>query len=733
MIEEPNVVLFVSTYPPRECGIATFTQDISSAVEKKFYPHLVSKILAMNSNSVNIYNYPKKEIYQLSDSERKSYKKLAQKINEDPSIKIVVVQHEFGIFGGHFGEYLLDLLKNIDKPKILNFHSILPKPEPKRKNLLKNLAENVDEFLVMTQAGVEILRKTYEIKIPIRVIPHGIPTVEYESQKKAKEDLGFAGKIILSSFGMMSINKGYEYVIEALPEVVKKYPNLLYIIVGATHPNVRKHEGERYRNFLARKVKERELQRNVKFYNKYVPLDEIIHYLKATDIYICSSLTPEQITSGTLAYAMGCGRAAISTPFLHAKDLITPDRGRLTSGFKDSEGFKNALLELLSNKEKIKNMEETAYEFTRHMTWPNVALAYGETIKKYLPIPETFFEVLPEINIEHIKKMTDDFGIIQFARYASPNPNSGYTLDDNSRALEVVSQLYTKTQDPKYINLARIYLNYLNHVQDRSGRFLNFVSRFRKINLKSLEEEAHARAVQALGILISLQTIPKEIKKQAEELFFRSLPVSIKIESPRPAASIIKGLYHYNKEFYSESTINKIDKLAETLISIYDHNVEQGWEWFEKELTYANSKLPEALLYAYMTTRKNRYIEIASQSLRFLMSKTFEDNMFIPIGQNGWYKKGKERPYYDQQPIEVDSMVSTLALAYKLTRNPIYEKKALIAFQWFLGRNTLKQVIYNEKTGGCLDGLDEQNANLNQGAESTLAYLNARLVMGDLI
>src|SRR3989338_5324599 len=509
MIEEPNVVLFVSTYPPRECGIATFTQDISSAVEKKFYPHLVSKILAMNSNSVNIYNYPKKVIYQLSDSERKSYKKLAQKINEDPSIKIVVVQHEFGIFGGHFGEYLLDLLKNIDKPKILNFHSILPKPEPKRKNLLKNLAENVDEFLVMTQAGVEILRKTYEIKIPIRVIPHGIPAVEYESQKKAKEDLGFVGKIILSSFGMMSINKGYEYVIEALPEVVKKY-------------------------------------------NKYIPLDEIVHYLKATDVYISSSLTPEQITSGTLAYAMGCGRAAISTPFLHAKDLITPDRGRLTSGFKDSEGFKNALLELLSNKEKIKNMEETAYEFTRHMTWPNVALAYGETIKKYLPIPETFFEVLPEINIEHIKKMTDDFGIIQFARYASPNPNSGYTLDDNSRALEVVSQLYTKTQDPKYINLARIYLNYLNHVQDRSGRFLNFVSRFRKINLKSWEEEAHARAVQALGILISLQAIPKEIKKQAEELFFRSLPVSIKIESPRPAASIIKGLYHYNKEFYSE-------------------------------------------------------------------------------------------------------------------------------------------------------------------------------------
>lgn len=730
---DKNIILFVGSYPPRECGIATFTKDLTDAIDKKFNPYATTKILAMNNNGVNIYNYPKKVIYQLSDTERKDYVKIAEEINKNKSIKLISIQHEFGIFGGELGKYLVDFLKTLKKPKTITFHSILPNPDKERLKVVRDIAENVNEIVVMTQKGVEILQNEYQIKTPIKVIFHGIPTTSFETQRRLKKQLGLQDKIILSSFGMINSGKGYEYVIESLPKVVKKYPNLVYLIIGATHPIIRRNEGEAYRNLLGEKIKELHLENNVKFYNKYTTLKEIIGYLKATDIYISSTLTPEQITSGTLAYALGCGRASISTPFLHAQDLLKANRGILIKEFKNPKLFESAILNLLDDDKYLSEIEQNAYAYTRQMTWPNVAISYGDTIKKYIEMPEICFEQLPRINTKHIRRMTDDFGMIQFANYIHPDLDSGYTLDDNARALIVAARLYQKSRDKNSIKLMRTYLNYIKYVQDYEGKLYNIVLKDKKIDKNSFSEEAHARAINALGYLISIQSIPKDLKESAKKILINAIDEAKKFTEPRAISSTLTGLYYFNKEDYSENNVKSVKYFADKLIDYYNINSTTDWKWFENKLTYANSKMPEALFHAYMVTQDKNYLDIAKESINFLTSVTFKDNIFIPIGQAGWYKKEGVRAYYDQQPLDASSMVQTLTLAYKITKNLDYENKMLSAFQWFLGKNTLNQVVYNEQTGGCHDGIGENNINLNQGAESTLAYLTARLTVGELI
>jgi glycosyltransferase involved in cell wall biosynthesis len=733
---DQDIFLFVGTYPPRECGIATFTQDLTDAVDKKFSPYMKTKILAMNNNGVNVYNYPEKVMYQLSDSDRPSYISLAQKINKNKQIKIVCIQHEFGIFGSDLeerpGEYLIDFLKALNKPKILTLHSILPEPDLPKKETLHEVSKHVDEIVVMTQKGVEILKETYNVKTPIKIIPHGIPTVSFEKQSRAKKKLGYQGKLLLSSFGMINSGKGYEYVIKSLPEIVKKYPNLIYLMVGATHPVVRRNEGESYRNKLDKLVKSLNLQKHVKFYNKYTTMDEIIQFLKATDVFICSNLTPEQITSGVLSYATGTGRASIATPFLHAKDLLKEDRGVLTQDFRNPGSYTKAILSLLQDSKKVRDIEKNIYEYTRHMTWPNVAISYGEAIKEFVNIPEVCFETLPEIKVNHIKRLTDEFGMVQFAKYTSPNKNSGYTLDDNARALIVAAKLYSKDRKDLYLSLTNTYLQYIGYVQNGGGKFHDFVSKDKKINKNSWSEEAHGRAIQALGFITSLISLPKETKMEAERLMIKGIPACNNIHSPRALSSVISGLYHYNKENYSGKAVSLMKKFSDRILDLYKHNSSQDWQWFESELTYANSKICEALLLSHMATQKPEYLNVSLKTLNFLIEKTFEDNIFIPIGQDGWYKKGSKRAYYDQQPIDVSSMVQTLVLANKLTQNSSYSTKALSAFNWFLGKNSLKQVVYNESSGGCCDGLDRSGINQNQGAESTLAYLSARLTIEEL-
>jgi glycosyltransferase involved in cell wall biosynthesis len=727
--KKQSYVLYVGTFPPRECGIATFTRDLTSAVDKSSLA-FQSKILAMNRNGVNVYNYPKKVIFQITDDEIKDYVEVAKKINKMNSIKLVNIQHEFGIFGGEYGDYIIPFIEILNKPIIINFHSVIPDPEDKLKETVRSIANKVDCITVMTQKGVNILRKQYGIKTKIRLIPHGIPNVKYNSNIKTKSVLGYKDKILLSSFGLMSNGKGYEYVIDALPKVVEKFPNLLYLIVGETHPVVRKKEGEKYRTFLEKKIKKLGLQNNVKFYNKYLTLNEIIKYLRATDVYICSSQNPNQITSGTLVYAMGCGKPVISTPFLHAKDLFNKKRGILTR-FNSNKSFEKALLNILSDKNKIKNMGKECYYYTRHMTWPNVAIAHKKLFDSLVINAKDSKITHPEIKLNHLLRLTDDFGVIQFSNYTKPDPSSGYTLDDNSRAMITAAMHYNKFRDISSLKLIKKYLNFIKYVQQKDGRFYNYVDSKKRINLDIWADDPHGRALWALGYITSLDCLPKEIRNTAKILFKKSVNVTKSIKSPRAIAYSINGLYFFNKRFPSKLNIEKIDSLASWLVSLFNSCSTKDWKWFEDILSYSNSKLPESMFYAYLATRKKKYLDIAESSLEFLRLATLEKGVFTPIGNRGWFSKGGNKSHFDQQPVDTGSMVHTCILAHEINNKNGYKKDAINTFNWFLGNNALKQIVYDEYTGGCRDGVGKSSINLNQGAESTIAYLMSRLALYD--
>ncbi|MCK4588949.1 MAG: glycosyltransferase [Nanoarchaeota archaeon] len=719
-------ILYLGTYPPRECGIATFTRDLTAALDKKSPSSIKTKICAMNKNSVNIYNYPEEIIFQIDDSNIQNYIDTAKKINQTEAIKLINIQHEFGIFGGEYGSYLIPFLEIIDKPIIITLHSLIPNPNKRLKQVVQSLAQNAVCLVVMTNKGIEILRNDYGVNTKIVVVPHGIPTVPFNHIIKEKKKLGYENKIILTSFGLISSGKGYEYVIDALPEVVKKFPNVLYLILGETHPIVRKKEGEKYHNFLEKKIKKLGLQNNVKFYNKYLTLDEILKYLGATDIYISSGLDPNQITSGTLVYAMGCGRAVVSTPFLHAQDIVNHERGLLT-GFNNPQSFADAIIKILSDPSLKETMERNAYVYTRRMTWPNVALSYLDLFNKHIEMAGE--HELPEIKLSHLVTLTDDFGLIQFANQEIPDLMSGYTLDDNARAMIVCCLHYNMFKEKTQLKLIRTYLNFMEYVQQKDGRLYNFVDHNREINVKHWSDDAYGRALWALGYLISIPSIPSELKERAEEIFTKAVRTAEEIKSPRAAAFIIIGFYFHNQVQLSTENILSIKKLADHLVSIYHDASSEEWLWFEEYLTYSNSKLPEALFYAYLATHDKKYLDIAQITLNFLDSITFEKDRFNPIGQNGWYVKNGHRAHFDQQPIDVASMVQTLMLAYRITKKDEYSEKAMTAFQWFLGNNSLQQMVYDEFTGGCHDGLGEFSINLNKGAESTVSYLMARLTI----
>jgi len=725
--KDGSVILFMSSYPPRECGIATFTKDITDSFHKKFSPAVRSEIIALNKNGSKIYNYPGNVKYQINDNDIEDFIFLAKNVNKDKGVKGVCIQHEFGLFGGEYGDNLLAFLELLEKPTIINFHSVLPNPDEKLKKVVNAISKKVRAIIVMNKIAVEILKNDYDVKCLIDVIPHGIPNVLFENQDKEKRSLGYTGKKIISSFGLMSSGKGYEYVIDSLPALIKKYPNLLYLIIGETHPVVRKNEGEEYRKFLEKKVEDLGLKNNVKFYNKFLSLPEIIKYLKATDIYISSGLNPNQITSGTVAYAMGCGRVVVSTPFLHAKDCLDDDVGRLVE-FNNPGSFTKAINEIFGNKENKKRLEVNSYNKTRHMTWENVALAYGRLFSKILKMPDS--RKIPPVNLKHLYRLTDKFGIIQFANQHNPDKMSGYTLDDNARALLVSSLHYSKFMEFKTLKKMKIYLDFLDYVQDNKGKMLNCVDENRKIDHSFWSEDAQGRGIWACGFMLNSEYVPNDFKMIAKNIINKSLAIILQMQSPRAIAFSLIGLC-YAQESRILDNVEVIKKLANWLVSAYHANKKEEWHWFEPYLTYSNSKLPESLFHAYLLTGDEEYRKVAEESISFLIKHTFNQNTFEPIGQDGWFLKDKEKSYFDQQPVEAAYMLQTLLMANRVTHRDYYVDKSKDAFQWFLGRNLLKQVVYNEVSGGCYDGVGKNALNINQGAESTLSYLMARLSLND--
>ncbi len=510
-------IYFLGNFPPKECGIATFTRDLVSIMNKRFNPEVKNRVIALNEDA-HIYNYDKRVIIQINKDDIEDYINAAKKINLNKKIKLICIQHEFGIFGGEYGNHLIPFLELIEKPIVVTFHSVLPNPDIAKKRIIQCICNKSSAIIIMAKKAIEILKNDYGVdENKIHLIYHGIPTVPFQKNYYHKRKLKLDGKIVLLTFGLLNKGKGIEYVIQSLPQLIKKYPNLLYLIIGETHPVVRKEEGEEYRNRLIKEVERLGLKNHVKFYNKYLTLQEIIDYLLASDIYLSTNLEEKQIVSGTLSYAMGCGRASISTPITYAKEVLNNERGIIVDSFKNPEAYAKAIDALLSNPELKSKIERNAYLFSRVMIWPNVAFRYLNIFNKVVRLRKEITEKYPHIKLNHMINLTDDYGIVQFAKNSIPDKESGYTLDDNARAL-ITAVLHDKLfNSQKSLKLAQIYLRFLERAQDETG---NFKNNFENENekLDSSSEDSFGRSIWALGFTIN-KTNNSELKEKAKELF----------------------------------------------------------------------------------------------------------------------------------------------------------------------------------------------------------------------
>lgn len=731
-LERGVKMLIVSSYPPRECGLATFSDDIVNAVETVFGNTLPVEICAIQNDKYQ-FQYSDKVTYTLSTAFLENYRQLAEKINKRNDIGMVCIQHEFGLFGGKYGDYILAFLLALNKPVVTIFHTVLPEPDEERKKIVEAIADLSDKIIVLTKKSQAILTTQYGCqKSKINVIPHGTHIVLWEQKEKLKNKYHYSDKIVLTTFGLISENKSIETVLYALPEIVNKHPEVIYLVLGKTHPEIIKREGERYRNMLTNIVKELHLENNVVFVNEYLELERLLEYLTLSDIYLFTSKDPNQAVSGTFAYAMSCGCAVISTPIPHVVETLN-GAGILLNGFSNSKEFQKAIVRLIENKEERIAMGKNAFSLTHASTWENIAIEYGHLFGDLTNRSEDLRFNLPAIKLDHIKNLTTDFGMLQFSNFSQPDPTSGYTLDDNVRALIDMVMYYKLSHDDNALELAYIYLGFIEGMQRDSGFFDNYMSYERRLTKQNSEvnlEDANGRALWSLGHVIAhRKVLPLDLILRAEKLWDKALTGIYDVHSPRAIAYIIKGLYQYYSVHPLESIKAKAWKLADKLLHHYNINSEENWCWYEDYMTYANNVLPEAMMYSYLITENEKFKEISEVTLDFLLSHYFMKGQIKVISNNGWFKKENERIFYGEQPIEVATTIVALDLFYEVTGNIKYKNQLELAFSWFLGNNHLKQIMYNTVNGASYDGLEDKQININQGAESTLCFFKTQLIM----
>lgn len=728
---EPAEILVITSYPPRECGIATYSEDLIKALNNKFSNSLSIKVCALESNGTT-YPYPDEVKYILKTSLADDYEKLLSNINDDKSIKIILIQHEFGFY--KFQEKAFyNFLSGLNKPVIIVFHTVLPHPDELLKSKINRIAAACESVIVMTHNAADILINEYGLpEHKISVIAHGTHLVPHLSKKFLKTKYGLNGKKVLTTFGLLSSGKSIETTIEALPSIVEKNPEVMFLIIGKTHPEVRKAEGEKYRESLEEKVKKYSLESNVTFINAYLALPELLEYLQLTDIYLFTTNDPNQAVSGTFAYAASCACPIISTPIPHAKEVLTKDTG-IVFDFGNSKQLADGVIRLLNNAPLRRHISSNTLEKIVSTAWENSAVAHALLFEKIADDEIVIAYNLPAINLNHLKKMTTSIGIIQFSKINQPDLCSGYTLDDNARALIASGMNFKLTGEEEHINYIQKYLGFIKHCQQPSGTFLNYVdldNKFTDQNHSVNLDDANGRAIWALGYLSSLTgLLPGEIISMTETILKKSLLSISSVHSTRAMAFVIKGLYYHHGASKSPNDLILLRTFADRLVQMYKHESNPKWEWVESYLTYANSILPEAMLYAWLLTRENVYKEIALSSFHFLLLQTFNENGIEVISNRNWLHKGQIAGHFGEQPIDVAYTIMTLSKFYDVFMDNDYRLKMETAFNWFLGNNRLHQIIYNPCTGGCYDGLEETHVNLNQGAESTISYLMARLTM----
>jgi hypothetical protein len=635
---------------------------------------------------------------------------------------------------------LLALLKEVQMPVVTTLHTLLREPSAAQRKVMDELANRSDRLVVMTRNGADILRDTYGVPdAKVDIVPHGIPDQPFIESSFYKEQFGVEGRQVLLTFGLIGPSKGIEHVIEALPEIVRQHPNVVYLVLGATHPNLIAHEGERYRLSLERLADDRGVKEHVIFHNRFVSLDDLKEFIGATDIYLTPYLNEAQVTSGTLAYVFGAGKPVVSTPYWHAQELLADGRGVLVP-FRNSKAIREGVCALLDDPERLEKIRRDAYAMGREMIWPAVAQGYLKSFQHARADRRATSRAafagwtldnrpsdLPPLRLDHVARMTDGTGIFQHAIFNVPNFHEGYCTDDNARAFILCNLLYELGGQPPAEILGKLATNYLAFLAAalnyETGRFRNFMSHGRQWLEEAGSEDSHGRALWAVGVGAG-RSRNESHRRLAVQLFERGLPVVESFTSPRAWAFTLLGIHEYLRHFPPDPRLDATrTALTRKLVTLWNDFATEDWPWFEPGVTYDNARLCQALILSGQWMPNREALAIGLKSLGWLASiQKTEAGSFRPIGSNGFYQRGGERANFDQQPVEAQAMVSACHEAFRATQDVMWSDEAKRAFEWFLGRNDLGLPLYDFSTGGCGDGLHADRVNENQGAESTLAF-----------
>jgi glycosyltransferase involved in cell wall biosynthesis len=724
-------VAVIGNYLPRQCGIATFTTDLVESLTAEA-PDIYNWAVAMNDKPEG-YAYPEKVRFEINQNTLSDYSMASQFLNISQT-DIVCVQHEYGLFGGSAGSHLLKLLGGLRMPVVTTLHTVLKDPEPEYRDVMCKLSDLSDKLVVMSRKACGFLKDIYAVpEDKIVFIHHGIPDTPFIDPSFNKDKFSVEGKKVLLTFGLLSPNKGIENVLQALPTVIKKHPDVVYIILGATHPHILKLHGDSYRIMLQQLVHKLDISKNVIFQNRFVELKELCEFLGIADIYVTPYLEEAQITSGTLIYAMGTGKPVISTPYWYATEMLAEGRGRIVP-FNDPGATAEQIIDLLDNATARHTIRKKAYTFCREAVWKEVSRKYLEVFSQVKiersrhPRPRhlyienvksiTDFE-LPEMKLDHLKTLTDDTGILQHANYTIPNRDHGYCVDDNARALLVAAmgRNYLPTDTMCLDSLSSHYLSFLHYAFNKeTGRFYDFMTYAKQWTEEVGSEDAHGRTLWALGKAVAFLDNPGQLAISST-LFNQALKAVEHFYSPRAIAFALVGIHAYLQKFSGDSEVRRVREiLAFRLFSQFENNATESWPWPENILSYANGQMPYALLLSGQWMQRSDMTDMGLESLKWLLSIQTEEGHFVSIGCNGWYEKGGSKARFDQQPIEANAMIEVCIEAFNVTRDKTWFDNAVMCFNWFLGHNDLNMPLYDPKTGGCRDGLMADGINQNEGA-----------------
>jgi glycosyltransferase involved in cell wall biosynthesis len=741
----PTRIAFVGNYLPRQCGIATFTTDLCTALAAEYGSGRLFAIPVNDPESS--YEYPEQVRLELEQEDLTSYERAAEFLNFNGN-DLVSLQHEYGIYGGVAGSHILTLLRKLKMPVVTTLHTVLREPDANQRMVLEEIARLSDRVIVMSEQAAQFLREVYAVaKEKIDIIPHGVPDFQFMDPNYFKDRFGAEGKSVLLTFGLLSPNKGIENVVRALPAILARHPNVVYIVSGVTHPHIRRRDGERYREELRALAEELGVSSHLILFNRFVSAEELVEHVGAADIYITPYRQEAQIVSGTLAIALGAGKAIISTPYWHAKELLADNRGVIVP-FENPDAIADAVLRLLDNVGERHAMRKRAYLHSRETIWPKTARKYMASFQRARferslqpraaqrdDAARNAPDILPVLNTAHMSSMTDDTGILQHAIFSVPNASEGYTTDDNARAL-IVSVLLDESrcelgtlENP---HLASRYLAFLwLAFNTNTGRFRNFLGYDRKWLEEVGSEDSHGRALWSLGKVLG-DSQAAGLRGAAGRLFEAAVPATLTFTSPRAWAFSILGMQAYLDWFPGDRAVQVLrNTLANRLLDIYMRSRSATWRWFEKSLSYSNARLSQALILAGWRSNNQSMIEAGMESLKWLVAEQHRDDeeIFVPIGSNGFFIEGNEKARFDQQPVEACATISACLEVYRLTEESQWFEEAQRVFRWFLGKNDLQAPLYDSTTGGCRDGLHPDRINENQGAESTLSFLMALLEM----